>query len=324
MEKKNRNHNILTTSRAKVPGIEECNGCSVCMLSCPLWLQTRDPFLPFCGRTRTMQGGASPAEVRDALDACILCGSCEALCSFDMDTIAKTIDSKGLLEHFIPESPEAQKRTTSKYVKGRILLANSLLQESRGLLSKTLDVLGSEVTLYDDNGEDISEAIERYGHLRKSRVSTFLASIKTADEIITTDGLIYRLIRHNLPSTKVVGLGEALIRYSDLAEKVKPDDLYIIDPRTYHANFGVLVDLYDTFGKRTGCLMNRDLHRVATPTGVTLFHRDRSHNVIDPVKQIQWILEGKRPNRIIVEKLEDRGPFTEVADIPVLFVGEVL
>ena len=121
-------------------------------------------------------------------------------------------------------------------------------------------------------------------------------------------------------SARILGVGEAMISNAEITGLVNSDDLYIIDSRTYHADYERLVEMYDDLRKRTGCMTNLDLHRVATPTGAS---RLSGAGVVDPLKQARWILEGRPAKRIIVEKLEDIAPFKAVTDVPVIFVSEL-
>ncbi|KKL68675.1 hypothetical protein LCGC14_2122620, partial [marine sediment metagenome] len=130
-----------------------CNGCAVCTLSCPVWGQTHDILLTFCGRMRAAQGGASPDDLRESAMACVLCGSCEPVCPFGMDTVASTIELKAEVARL--SGSESSTRAEPRKVKradGKVILANSLLRENNNLLESMLKMLGPGLSEHMDNG----------------------------------------------------------------------------------------------------------------------------------------------------------------------------
>jgi heterodisulfide reductase subunit C len=302
--------------------MQDCTGCALCTLPCPVWNQDRDLLKTFCGRMRSLQGGAEPEDIESSLRACILCGSCAPVCSFGIDTLESNISLRSSLKTDASSSEESVPKVAP--AKGRILLAGGLLTENEELKQKTLKALGNGTTIYGDSGDDITEALETCTSLPQGRIQGFVSSIESASEVITTEGLIYRLIRQLRPRVKVLGIGEALIRYTGLAARLNSDDLYVIDSRTYHTEFDRLVQVYDRMKRDTGCMMNLDLNRIATPTGATHRGSGRISGAVDPVKQAQWILLGRPASRIIVERPEDVAPFREASDVPVVFISELL
>ena len=132
MADKSAQYDIKGLRHAHSPGIETCNGCAVCTLSCPVWGQTHDLLLTFCGRMRTTQGGASPEDLRASAEACVLCGSCEPICNFDMDTIARTIELRAELNRDKPSLP--QRTAPSAPASGRVLLASQSMLDNEDLL----------------------------------------------------------------------------------------------------------------------------------------------------------------------------------------------
>jgi len=295
----------------------DCNGCAVCLLSCPVWKQSNDQILTFCGRMRAMQGGAGLEELAASVNSCTLCGSCEPVCSYGVESVMRTVDMRALLraDNSVSE-PQGHRKAMAT---GRVLLANPMLIAEKGLLEKTLTVLDG-VTLFEDNGDDISEAMETGRRIDISRISRFMLSLRGASEVIITDGLLYRLIRNLSPETRTVSLGEALLGVQKIVQQLGPEDMYIIDARAYNSDHIRLVGFYDNIFKMTGSLTNLDLHRVAIPTGVSLHSPS---TVVDPVSQAEWILKGRSVDRIIVERLEDMAPFRSATDVPVVFLADL-
>lgn len=300
--------------------VADCNGCAVCALPCPVWRQSHDQFLTFSGRMRALQGGATLDDVLPSLHACVLCGSCEPVCSYGMDTVSKTIDMLAACTADKSKAASAEGAGVDA-ARGKVVLVNSMLAANAGLTEGTLRSLGAAVEPYGDNGEDISRALEGGKALTPDRVSQFVARVGGAAELITTDGLIFRLLKRLLPKLALRGIGEALMQRSEFRQQLSADDLYVIDSRTYHADFKRLVVFYDELRKETGCMMNLDLHRVATATGASLLRREGG--VVDPVAQAGWIIKGRKAARIIVEKIEDVEPLKKASGLPVHFVGEL-
>lgn len=89
-----------------------------------------------------------------------------------------------------------------------------------------------------------------------------------------------------------------------------PDDLYVIEPRAYHRDYEVQVRRYDALRVATGCMTNLDLQRIAIPA--------------DDSEQARWILVGKQPKRIVIEREQDRTAFAAVGDWPIQHVAELI
>jgi hypothetical protein len=147
----------------------------------------------------------------------------------------------------------------------------------------------------------------------------------TATEIIVADGLLFNLLRSLLPSSiSVRPLGQALLANSKVRAGLKQTDFYMIETRAYNAHRREFVALYDSLRGDTGCFMNLDLQRVATPTGAASYHhRLGLENIISIEAQVGWLLEGRNAQRIVVEHLDDREAFARYTKIPVVHLAEV-
>ncbi|PJA24620.1 MAG: hypothetical protein COX57_07625 [Alphaproteobacteria bacterium CG_4_10_14_0_2_um_filter_63_37] len=69
-----------------------CHGCSLCLLSCPMWLQKRDVTFSAQGMARALQNGAQPQDLAEPLLSCLLCGICDLICP-------EKIDLRGMIEN---------------------------------------------------------------------------------------------------------------------------------------------------------------------------------------------------------------------------------
>jgi L-lactate utilization protein LutB len=131
----------------------QCNGCGVCMLSCPIWNQHHTKMLTSCGRNRASIGGAVDEDLLASARACLLCGSCEALCPMGIRTqqttiaLRRTLAARGLL----PKPGEQINRQKSETpAVSRILLPGKALGVDSKLASSVLALLGDPVGLHVD------------------------------------------------------------------------------------------------------------------------------------------------------------------------------
>ena len=70
----------------------DCSGCSLCLLVCPVWRQTRDIELTPHGRAKALQHGAGIKEIAASLDSCTLCLACDPVCPENIDLSGMVLD----------------------------------------------------------------------------------------------------------------------------------------------------------------------------------------------------------------------------------------
>jgi NAD-dependent dihydropyrimidine dehydrogenase PreA subunit len=306
----------------------QCNGCGVCMLSCPVWNQHHTKMLTYCGRNRALIGGAADEDLAVSAGACILCGSCEPLCPMGIRTqqatiaLRRNLAARGLL----PE-PGARSRRQYSETPGtpRIVLPGKVLREDANLASSVLNLLGKRAGMHSDDGYDIAHAIEAGLAIDDARIEDFLLPLMKATEIIVADGLLFNLLRSLLPSSiAVLPLGQALLANKKVRAGLNATDFYMIETRAYNANRRAFVTLYEALRRETGCFMNLDLQRVATPTGAASYqHREGLVSMISIEAQVRWLLEGRNAERIVVEHLDDHRAFAQYTTLPVVHLAEV-
>ena len=306
------------------PGYESCNGCRVCTLPCPVWRETHDISLTHCGRARAIQCGASCEEISESIKACILCGACESVCPFGIDTIGITIDLRHMLnkEKSVSKPLEEIKSYERNQTWGysRLVLPGKYLRSDEQLM-KYLHTLfdDSETAVAFDDGSDIGGAVESGIIVSNERKEQFIRSLAGVKELIVAEGILKRILRKWLPDVKITGLGLAVLNKKNIMELLGPDDLYIIETRGYNGEYSEMVREYDLIRKNTGCQMNLDLHRSAIPTGAaSVFSR-----TVSPENQARWIIRGRRFKRIIIESPEDIRVFMKITDADVIHVSEL-
>jgi heterodisulfide reductase subunit C len=321
--KRHERHNAGSTEPS------QCNGCGVCMLSCPVWTQHHTKMLTYCGRNRALIGGAAEDDLALSAGACILCGSCEPLCPMGIRTqqativLRRSLAARGLLPK--PDT-RSGKQLSGTPGTPRIVLPGKALREDENLASSVLKLLGERVGMHADNGDDIAIAIEAGQAIDDARIEAFLLPLMKATEIIVADGLLFNLLRSLLPSSiAILPLGQALLSNQKVRVGLNATDFYMIETRAYNANRRAFVALYDALRRETGCFMNLDLQRVATPTGAASYqHREGLASIISIEAQVRWLLEGRNAERIVVEHLDDRPPFATFTNLPVVHLAEVV
>ena len=291
-------------------GYSACSGCSLCLLVCPAWRATRDPRVSPEGRAKGLQAGAKPEDLAASALACTLCGSCEPVCPEKIDLIGMTLS----LRRALPETPALQAlriRMSEAHVKSAaaapakaVVLAGPALRVQPKALARVLALLGA--TACEDAGEDIALALEAGAAVPNPRLERFLGQLRGAQTIIVDDGFWMRHLRGWLPGKRLAGLGESLTALGAVRQGLRATDMYVIEPRAYHADYQRLVGHYDRLRVERGCATNLDLQRIAIPA-----------------VEADWILKGRRVERIVVERLEDAAAF-ETKGHPVVHVAELV
>jgi ferredoxin len=275
----------------------ECSGCSLCLLVCPVWRETRDVRLTPRGRAKAIQHGASAQAIVDSVRGCTLCGACEPACPEKLPLVDMVME----LRRDAP-LPEVCKEIFSR--KTDVLLAGRILGSDAARRNKTLALLGEAFELAKDEGPDIALALESGATLAADRLQRFLAPLRAARRLVVAESILLRPLRRWLPGVECVGIGEALTPV--VRQKLRAGDLYVIESRAFNGDHARLVGHYDDLRTASGCEMNLDLQRIAIPaTG-----------------QAHWILEGREVTRIVVEDLGDRAVFS-FSDRPVLHLVDL-
>ncbi len=306
----------------------QCNGCGVCMLSCPVWHHHHTKALTYCGRNRAFIGGASDEDVAASAASCLLCGSCEPLCPMGIRTQQATIALRRRLvrQGLVPKPVIGPGMLTpGTLAASRVLLPGRALRAEAKLLTSILDLLGLSIAYASDDGEDLSQALELGREISEGRVRAFIGPLLKATEIVVSDGLLFNLLHSVLPSSITVRpLGQALLSSRKVRAGLKPGDFYMIETRAYNANRRKFIALYEEVRQEAGCFMNLDLQRVATPTGASSYqYRQKLPGTISVEAQVNWLLEGRSAQRIVAEHLDDHEVFSRFTTLPVVHLAEV-
>jgi len=315
----------------------DCSGCGLCLLVCPLWRRNRDLQHSPQGWAKALQHGATPTELADTVQDCTLCRACDPVCPEQIDVSGMILKLRKRMTQprtaVLQERMSAQMRRPARtYREKTALLAGEALRAQPELLSHIEVLLGkkSALAVAEDDGADISLAIEAGLEIPSERLAVLIEPLWRADKVIAADGLLLPYLAQWLPNAKIFSLGETLSSLKSVRLNLRATDLYVIEPRAYHADYVRLVKHYERLRKECGCEFNLDLQRIAIPaTSSGLPQRlgleANDGYVPDDDMQARWVLHGRNNiTRIVVESLEDRAAFQKVSDIPVVHLAELV
>jgi ferredoxin len=279
-----------------------CHGCDLCLLGCPVWRATRDMRLTPHGRAKALQHGATVGELAASLASCTLCGACEPICPEEIPLVDLVIDLRGKL----PLGGKVEFFEVNGEPATRRLLPGKALRDDVERLVRIAGLLDLEIAA--DDGSDISEALEQGATIPPLRLEAFLKNLDSG--VVVADGLLLHQLRKWLPRKRFQSLGEALSAHDAIRAQLRASDLYVIEPRAYHAQHARLVRYYDKLRTDIGFSTNLDLQRLAVPP-------------VASAEQARWIMEGRTFERVVVEDPGDRALFASVTDRPVVHVGDL-
>ena len=263
-----------------------------------------------------MQHGASAADLQASIASCTLCGACEPACPEEIPLVDMIL---GLRQQQPIALPPTEKVFTKIPSSTSLFLPERELGEAR--ISKIASLL--DVAVADDDGADISEAIECGAALAPERLSGFLKKLEKAERLIVADGLLLRKLREWLPRKRIIGVGEALSALAEVRSKLRAGDMYVIESRAFHADHSRLVGHYDALRSEFSLKTNLDMQHLAIPTAAASMQNRLGIAVVDAATQARWIVEGRAFERVVVEDAADCAVFASVTDRPVVHVADL-
>ena len=307
---------------AKKRDFAACSGCSLCLLVCPVWRRTRDLRYTPHGRAKALQHGVPVTELAPSVASCTLCGACEPACPENIDLVGMVLGLRSRLPPVASLPLGGRKPTrTADYIDQSVLLAGRALRENDRARRRTVLLLGA--TLAVDDGDDIALAIEAGATISEHRRAEFLAPLRNATEIIVADGLLARQMKSWLPRMRHASLGAALSTRTGVRRRLTPDDLYVIEPRAFHADYAALIRHYDNLRAETGCAMNLDLQRIAIPATARNLRQRLGVETPDDAAQTRWLLQGRKIARIVVEDAGDMAALRQASSLPVVHLADL-
>lgn len=306
-----------------------CSGCSLCLLVCPVWRHSRDLDLTPHGRAKALQHGVAAADITVSIESCTLCGACRPACPEEIDPVEMLLQLRREVVHpALPSLPSSTVRSSAaQNISARIFLPDTGLRTHPDILAKIVVLLGSagdvSAAASGTDGSDIALALEAGALIAQRRLEQFLEPLRGKKEIVVADGLLFHYLKRWLPEINFITLGEALSSRAGIRGNLRATDLYVIEPRAYHADYQRLVKYYDRLRRERGCDLSLDLQRIAIPaTAGSLVHR-LGRLAPDDGAQISWLLQGRKMNRIVVENLEDYVALAAACTCPVVHLAEL-
>ena len=313
--------NLTSTLTSK--SANDCSGCSLCLLVCPVWRRTRDVALTPHGRAKALQHGASAADIAASIDSCTLCMACDPVCPERIDLTAMLINLRRQLAGVQSELPTRPIAPALALPTSTVFLPAPSLRQNARLLVQITSHLG-DISVHSDDGSDLVQALEAGIDTPPARLEEFLAPLRHCKEIIIADGLLLHFLRIYLPNVKLRSLGEALSTLPRIRHGLLSTDLYVIESRAYHSDYERLVRHYNQLRAEQGCAMNLDLQRIAIPaTARSLSQRQGQSSADDDRQQGEWLLHGRHIKRLVVESIEEGIALEKITQLPVIHLAEL-
>jgi ferredoxin len=289
-----------------------CSGCSLCLLACPVWRQTKDIRLTPHGRAKALQHGASVADLGSSISSCTVCGACEPACPEELPLVELILDLRKQAswgQGRVSASPSGQPIFRKKFDSD---------PDFRDGVERLLEMKAAE-----DNGRDIALLIECGLPIPEARLRAFLGKLAGASRLVVGEALLIAPLRRWLPGAEIASLGYALSSLPAVRGKLKASDLYVIESRAFHGDYRNMLGHYDGLRQATGMTTNLDLQRLATPTTANSAQAALGLKTLDAADQARWILEGRSYERVVVEDVADRDVFAGVTDRPVVHLADL-
>jgi ferredoxin len=305
-----------------------CSGCSLCLLVCPVWRATRDLRMSPHGRAKALQNGASIEQIATSVEACTLCGACEPVCPERINLVEMVIELRTKLPR-LPAVLELQTCVDAATVrapaprpsKAIALLPDNALRAHDATLQRVRALLNCAIA--EDDGIDISLALEAGAAVAPQRWERLMTPLRGLKSIVVADGLLAYHLKSRLKTVNVVSLGQALTSLTEIRSRLTAGDLYVIEPRAYHADHDRLAVHYDGLRNETGCLMNLDLLRIAIPATTRSLQQSVGLQPADHSAHVHRLLHGRRITRVVVENIDDMHAFPGVIDCPTIHIADV-
>ena len=305
-----------------------CSGCSLCLLVCPMWRKNRDISLTAHGYAKALQHGAAAADIAAGVWNCTLCAACDPVCPEQIDVTGMILNLRRHLVH--PHAKDLQTRMEERASRSpaaqpttaTVLPPDLALCEHPDTLARIAVLLG--IAVAEDDGADIALALETGVTIPPHRMERFLDPLCRMDKIIVADGLLLKHLKLWMPAVNIVSLGETLSSHVAVRRSLRTTDLYVIEPRAYHADYQRLVKHYDGLRVATGSAFNLDLQRIAIPATARSLSQRSGDDTPDDEGQARWMLHGRKVSRIVVESMADRAQLARVSGVPVVHLAELV
>lgn len=270
----------------------DCVGCGLCMIGCPAYEEAGSEAHTAKGRNRMLQAGLRAADMAEALDACTLCGYCDAVCPKHVENVEITLQLRRELRGASSLSAPAARP---------LVLGCTLREKAPKLIPSILDFLKRLGRPADP---------ESAGCCGSKEVEAGQALRTRAKADVVCDPVC-------LEQYEAEFLGALAMRRLDLFD-LKPPFYYFVPHRLVNGEHARYYPLYHRLREETGCETNLDLNRLARSTSAS------ATNPKDVGAAVKRLLRHSKAERVITCSPAEYLAFKEHSGRETKFITECL
>jgi ferredoxin len=270
----------------------DCVGCGLCMIGCPAYEDIGSEAHTAKGRNRMLQAGLKAADMVEAIDACTLCGYCDAVCPKHVRNVEITLKLRRDLNGASSLSAPA----------ARPLVLGCTLRD------KAPRLIPSIVAFLKKIGRPAEP--EAAGCCGSWDVEAGKATRTRVKADVVCDPVC-------LEQYDADFLGALAMKRLDLFD-LKPPFYYFAPHRLINGFHDEYYPIYHGLREKTGCEMNLDLNRLARSTTASAV------NPKDVGAAVKRLLRHSKANRIITCSPAEYLAFKEHSGRETLFITECL
>ncbi|MDX8410236.1 MAG: (Fe-S)-binding protein [Mariprofundales bacterium] len=281
--------------------LPQCHGCRLCDLACPAWRFSRDVECGPRAITRYHQRG-QPIDAKQT-EHCTLCAACDAACPLGLQPMATILTQLA-----------GQKTVQSINMTATATTETTMLWSD----NPSLRAHFPHAQPLADGGKDIRQALRAGEPISAAQLRQFLAPLAAAKQVIIDDGLCYYAVRRWLPKAHLSTLAEALLPQQ--MQQLRSGDLLLLDATGFNADQARLLPIMQRFAHQRGLVLNLDLQRLAMPLHGYI-RSSNSHAAAQ--ERWQWLVKGKKIQRIIAERREDVPLAATISGLPAIWIADL-
>lgn len=304
-----------------------CTGCGLCALPCPTWVQFQNISYTPWGRAKALQGGATAAEIIEDVASCLLCGACQSVCPENIDIIEQELKLRNEL-HSSEKSPFRFSEKLEEIIFENQKITGQIYLTSKKIPKEDIKIhtafTKQNIKFLEIPVPKFPVDLEMGKSIDHDLLNDFIFNLSHTDLIITDNSWWYRLLLNHFSGKKVLSLGEWLIKNKKIQNNIQENDFYWIDSRIFHNNYEKLVLLYNSLKEETLCTFNWTLQRSAQPLGSQAIASNSENFEFNIKTQYEWVIQGRKINRIIVENKSEWEWLRENATFPVFHISELI
>lgn len=270
----------------------DCVGCGLCMIGCPAYEEAGSEAHTAKGRNRMLQAGLQAADMVEAIEACTLCGYCDAVCPKHVENVEITLKLRRDLQGASSLSAPAARP---------LVLGCTIREQAPHLVPSILDFLRRLGFRGDPESAGCCGA--------KDVEAGKALPTRAAAQVVCDPGC--------LGQYDADFLGALAMKRLDLFD-LKSPFYYFAPHRLINGEHARYYPLYHGLREKTGCGMNLDLNRLARSTTAG------SVNPKDVGAAVKRLLRHSKAERIITCSPAEYLAFREHSGRETKFITECL